>query len=323
MSAIIAFLALIAELIFGYSQLLVKTIGHPVIWIGNLIDVLDHKLNRTDKSAAERRRAGIIALLVIIFAAAGSGLLAQWLSGLFAFGWLIVALLAASLIAQRSLANHVAAVIERLQRDGLDGGRVAVSQIVGRDTEALDESGISRAAIESLAENFSDGVVAPVFWLVLGGLPGIAAYKAINTADSMIGHKSERHVDFGRAAARLDDLVNLPASRLTAGLVVVAALLAPGLSARSALRAIRNDARSHRSPNAGWPEAAFAGALGLELAGPRSYGGQIIEDAVMGKGGRPRANCADIRRAITLYWITGFLLIAIVGLLAILSFVHF
>lgn len=299
-----------------------KSIGHPVIWIGNLIGFLDRKLNSADNSPIARRRAGFVALLAVILVASGSGLLVQSLAGLFAFGWIITVLLATSLIAQRSLASHVGAVAEQLQQNGLDAGRSAVGRVVGRDTHTLDESGVSRAAIESLAENFSDGVVAPVFWLTLGGLPGIAVYKAINTADSMIGHRSEKYLEFGRAAARLDDLVNLPASRLTAGLVVLAAIFVPGCSARQAMRAINRDAGSHRSPNAGWPEAAFAGALGLELAGPRKYSGQVIDDAVMGKGGKARADCSDIRRALTLYWIADFLLIAIIGLLAILSFMH-
>ena len=198
------------------------------------------------------------------------------------FGFIVVAILASSLIAQRSLYEHVARVADALERDGLDAGRRAVSQIVGRDPDALDEAGVARAAIESLAENFSDGVVAPVFWLAVGGLAGGAAYKAINTADSMIGHRTPRHEDFGFAAARLDDLVNLPASRLAALLIV----LASGASARRTPgRAVWRDARKHRSPNAGWPEAAMAGALGLSLAGPRVYGG--VHGRRRGHGRRP------------------------------------
>jgi adenosylcobinamide-phosphate synthase len=172
---------------------------------------------------------------------------------------------------------------------------------------------VSRAAIESLAENFSDGVVAPAFWLGLGGLPAAVAYKAANTADSMIGHKNSKYGAFGWAAARFDDLINLPASRLSALLLILAAGLAPGASADDARKAIRRDARRHRSPNAGWPESALAGALGLALAGPRIYGGQIVDDAIMGDGGRREATAADIRRALSIYRLADALLIALVA----------
>ena len=191
-------------------------------------------------------------------------------------------------------------------------------RIVGRDTESLDEAGVARAAIESLAENFSDGVVAPAFWLSVGGLAGGAAYKAINTANSMIGHRTARHQAFGWASARLDDLVNLPASRLSALLIVCAAAILPGASAGEAWRVMVRDARRHRSPNAGWPEAAMAGALGLALAGPRVYDGEEVADAVMGRGGRREATAEDIRRAIRVYWLADVMLIVLVGLLALL-----
>lgn len=233
-------------------------------------------------------------------------------------GLLLVAVLGASLPAQKSLEQHVEAVAIALEREGIDGGRKAVSMIVGRDPQALDEPAICRAAIESLAENFSDGIVAPSLWLGLLGLPGGAGYKAINTADSMIGHRSPRHEAFGWASARLDDLVNLPASRLSGGLFVVAAFFVKGASPKGAIAAIRRDARHHRSPNAGWPEAALAGALGFALAGPRSYGGQMIEARFMGEGGRATLVAGDIRKALRLARIADFLLIALFGLLAIL-----
>jgi adenosylcobinamide-phosphate synthase len=193
----------------------------------------------------------------------------------------------------------VSAVAEGLDA-GLDGGRHAVAKIVGRNPDVLDEAGISRAAIESLAENFSDGVVAPILWTALGGLVGGALYKAINTADSMIGHREERYRAFGWAAARLDDIVNLPASRLAALWLILGALLTPGASARDAARAVWRDAAHHRSPNAGWPEAAMAGALGLKLAGPRVYGETLVADAFMGSG-RREAAAADIRQALRLF----------------------
>lgn len=293
--------ALLVEAGFGYPQGLYALIGHPVTWIGALIAQLDRVLNREQAPFALRKVAGVLALALLLsvtFAVAwGLTLLCRSFGPL---GLLPLALIASSLLAQRSLHEHVARVADGLEREGLAGGRKAVAMIVGRNPETLDEAGVARAAIESLAENFSDGIVAPAFWLGLGGLPGGALYKAINTADSMLGHKSERHLAFGWAAARLDDLVNLPASRLTALLVVAAAALDRSADAASAIRAVRRDARRHRSPNAGWPEAAMAGALGLRLAGPRVYGSTRVEDGWMGDG-RAEANASDIRRALTLY----------------------
>jgi adenosylcobinamide-phosphate synthase len=233
------------------------------------------------------------------------------------FGFLLVALIASTLVAQRSLYAHVARVATALEHEGLESARNAVSHIVGRDTRILDEAGVARAAIESLAENFSDGVVAPVLWLAVGGLAAGAAYKAINTADSMIGHRTSRHRDFGFAAARLDDLVNLPASRLSAFLLVGAAALRRSASAKNAWRAVLRDAPHHRSPNAGYPEAAMAGALGLALAGPRVYGGIPVYDALMGDG-RRGATAKDIRAALALYRIADLILIALVAAAAIL-----
>jgi adenosylcobinamide-phosphate synthase len=216
------------------------------------------------------------------------------------FSTVILGLLASSLLAQRSLDQHVAAVASGLEQHGIEGGRRAVAMIVGRDPDRLDEAGVSRAAIESLAENFSDGVVAPLVWLALAGLPGMLIYKAINTADSMIGHLSDRHRAFGWAAARFDDLINLPASRLAALWLVLAAAIIPGASVRGAWRAVGRDARKHRSPNAGWPEAAMAGALDLRLAGPRVYHGEVVADGWMGDG-QAEANASDIRRALLLF----------------------
>lgn len=248
-----------------------------------------------------RRLAGVVALLILLSVTLAASLALVVLCRLAApFALLPVALLASSLLAQRSLHEHVARVAEGLEQGGLTGGRKAVAMIVGRDPESLDEAGVARAAIESLSENFSDGIVAPAFWLGLGGLPGGALYKAINTADSMIGHKSPRHLAFGWAAARLDDLVNLPASRLTALLLTIAAAFDRQADAGAAWRAVRRDAGHHRSPNAGWPEAAMAGALRLRLAGPRVYGAVRVEDGWMGDG-RAEATAADIRRALGLY----------------------
>lgn len=295
------FAALLIEATLGYPARLFAWIGHPVTWIGALIGRLDRALNRDEASFAVRRLAGVAALLILLAATLAAALTLTWLCRLAgALALLPLAVLASSLLAQRSLHEHVARVAEGLERDGLPGGRRAVSMIVGRDPESLDEAGVARAAIESLAENFSDGVVAPAFWLGLGGLPGGALYKAVNTADSMIGHRSPRCLAFGWAAARLDDLVNLPASRLTALLLVAAAALDREANAGAAWRAMRRDASRHRSPNAGWPEAAMAGALGLRLAGPRVYGAVRVEDGWMGDG-RAEATAVDIRRALRLY----------------------
>jgi adenosylcobinamide-phosphate synthase len=308
---------MLIELCLGYPQALLRAIGHPVTWIGRLIAALERLLNRDTASPQARRGAGIAALVVVLGIV---GLLTATVEyGLFRlpFGFVLTALIASPLIAQRSLHQHVTNVAIALEQGGLAAGRAAVSHIVGRDTDTLDEAGVARAAIESLAENFSDGIVAPVLWLAIAGLPGAALYKAINTADSMIGHRTARHEAFGWAAARLDDLVNLPASRLSALLLIGAAALRPDASAVEAWRIVWFDAPRHRSPNAGYPEAAMAGALGLSLAGPRVYGGVRIDDATMGNGRRD-ATAADIRRALVLYRRADVILIAALAAVALL-----
>ncbi len=288
----------------GYPTALFGAIGHPVAWIGALIARADRGLNREAMSFATRRVLGAVALgLVLSIAGAGAYLVARALAAL---EWprpisvLLTALIASSLIAQRSLHDHVRAVAEALDREGLAAGRHAVAAIVGRDVEALDEAGVARAAIESLAESFSDGIVAPAFWLALLGLPGGLCYKALNTADSMIGHRTKRHEAFGFAAAKLDDCANFFPARLSALLIATAALFTPGASAGASLKSALRDSGGHPSPNAGWPEAAFAGALGLRLGGPRRYDQIWIEDAWIGAG-RETASAADIGRALALY----------------------
>lgn len=309
-------LALTVEAAFGYPSRFYAAIGHPVTWVGKLIGWLDRTLNRETASFALRKAMGVLALALLLAVVIALSALVQRLCLSFGpLGLIPLALFASTLIAQRSLYEHVADVAEGLERDGLEGGRRAVAMIVGRNPQSLDEAGVSRAAIESLAENFSDGIVAPAFWLGLGGLPGIVAYKAINTADSMIGHRTPRHLAFGWASARLDDLVNLPASRLTALLLVVSATFDNTADAGSAWRAVQRDAGKHGSPNAGWPEAAMAGALGLRLAGPRVYGETRVDDHWMGEG-RAGANAGDIRRALTLYRRSCCLLWALAALLA-------
>jgi len=298
-----ALAALAIEAAFGYPEALVRRIGHPVMWMGALIAWADRGWNRAADTFAARRLWGIVLVVGLVGLMAAVGVLLTWCVHHALpeqFSTVVLGLVASSLLAQRSLDQHVAAVVTGLEQDGIDGGRRAVAMIVGRDPARLDEAGVARAAIESLAENFSDGVVAPLFWLALAGLPGILIYKAINTADSMIGHLSDRHRAVGWAAARFDDLINLPASRLAGLWLVLAAAIIPGASARGAWRAVWRDARKHRSPNAGWPEAAMAGALDLRLAGPRIYHGELVADGWMGEG-RTEANGSDIRRALRLY----------------------
>jgi len=313
----LTFLALLIEAMLGYPDWLVRTIGHPVTWMGRLIAMLDRVLNRESMSAAKRRGAGALALVVIISLVGAAAATLEYALVLLPFALPATALAASSLLAQRSLYAHVRCVADALEHDGLTAARAAVSHIVGRDPEPLDQAGVARAAIESLAENFSDGIVAPALWLTVAGLAGGAVYKAINTADSMIGHRTPRHEAFGTAAARLDDLINLPASRLSALLLIAAAAVTKGASPAGAWRAVRRDASRHRSPNAGFPEAAVAGALELALAGPRVYGGIEVADALMGNGRRD-VSAADLRAALALYVRADAILIGLMGALALL-----
>jgi adenosylcobinamide-phosphate synthase len=298
----LAVLAVAIEAFVGYPPKLFRLVGHPVSWIGRVIALADDKFNNKNRSDAVRLAAGAAALALLLLVTAAA---AQIISAGLGFAELpapvslaLTALIASSLIAQRSLDAHVTAVAKALQK-GIPEGREAVAKIVGRDVANLDAAGIASAAIESLAENFSDGVVAPALWLALGGLSGGFCYKAINTADSMIGQRTERHAAFGFASANIDDLVNYLPARLSALWIAIASLITRGASFKNALRTIRRDARGHPSPNAGWPEAAFAGALGLRLGGPRFYGRIRVEDAWIGTGNKPSAE--DMERALALY----------------------
>jgi adenosylcobinamide-phosphate synthase len=314
MAVALTLLALLIEAMAGYPDRLVRSIGHPVIWMGGLITALERRWNRETAAPALRRTLGAVAVVLLVGIVGVAAFIIERGLLLLPFGLLGAAILGSTLIAQRSLHQHVARVADALDNAGLASGREAVSHIVSRDTNALDEAGVARAAIESLAENFSDGVVAPVLWMIIAGLPGAAIYKAVNTADSMIGHRTARFQAFGWAAARLDDLLNLPASRLSA-LLIIAAAATTGTSASAAWHAVRRDARHHRSPNAGYPEAAMAGALGLALAGPRIYAGVHIDDAFMGNG-RYAAKANDIRAALELYRRADAILIGLVAMLA-------
>jgi len=278
-------LALIADAIIGEPAWLWRRLPHPVVGMGRLIEALERRLNR----GRARKCKGLLALAVLIGAGALAGVaLAQ-------LGFFAEVLVAAVLLAQRSLSDHVRDVADQL-RNGLPEGRVAVAKIVGRDPERLDRAGVARAAIESAAENFSDGVIAPAFWLAIAGLPGLIAYKLVNTADSMIGYKSERYRDFGWAAARFDDLINWPAARLSAVLLVTAAGR-PGVLLR-----VPSEAAKHSSPNAGWPEAAVALALGYGLAGPRVYASGLTDDPIINAIGRRDLGPSDIDATLGVVW---------------------
>lgn len=281
----LALAALVTEALVGYPDRLHRRLPHPVVGLGAMIDAAERASNRAERSPIARRISGIATVAGTTGVATLVGLAVSRLPG-------PAPVLAATLgLAQRSLHDHVAAVAKALEANDLPTARTAVGMIVGRDTAALDSSGVAAAAIESLAESFNDGVVAPAFWLAVGGLPGLYAYKAINTADSLIGHREARWKDFGWAAARTDDLMNLAPARLAGALIAMAG----GRGWRVMLR----DARRHASPNAGWPEAAMAGALGVRLGGPVAYEGIMTNRPVFGEGPSPTA--VDLRRALKIY----------------------
>jgi adenosylcobinamide-phosphate synthase len=286
-------LALAIDAGLGWPDRLYQRIGHPVSWIGALIARLEHRWNRG--SARRRQCMGALCVLVVLVAAVLPAVLAQMALPAGPGGIILGAVLAWPWIAGRSLNDHVAAVVQPLAAGDLPGARTSVAMIVGRDPAQLEGAGVARAALESLAENASDGVVAPLFWGAVGGLPGLVAYKAVNTLDSMIAHRSERYEDFGKFAARLDDLLNLIPARLT-GLAFVLVSGRPG----AALRVMMRDARHHRSPNAGWPEAAMAGALGIRLSGPRVYGERVAAEPWVNDGA-PDPDPAAMRRGLALY----------------------
>ena len=298
--------ALILDAFAGEPEALWRRVPHPVAAMGRLIGWLDRRLN----VGPHRRRGGVLAVATLCAVSVAAAALVQALP----LGWVLATLGAAVLLAQRSLAEHVGAVADGLDRS-VEDGRAAVSRIVGRDPQSLDRAGVARAAIESAAENFSDGVVAPAFWFLLAGLPGIVLYKAVNTADSMIGHRNARYSEFGWAAARLDDLLNWIPARLSGVLICLAG------GQTKALRVVWRDARLHRSPNAGWPEAATAAVLGLALAGLRVYGGVIVDDPYLNPEGGRDPGPADIRRAVALIWRAWGVLLAFAVLAALLRLV--
>jgi adenosylcobinamide-phosphate synthase len=288
------------DALFGDMPALFARIPHPIVLAGRGLAFFDRKLNREIRSEQSRRTRGIITVIVLVGGAAALGWVIEQLCRGSLAGIAIEILLIAVLVAQRSLFDHVAAVARALADGGLLAGREAVRHIVGRDPAGLDAHGVARAAIESLAENFSDGVVAPVFWYLVLGLPGLFAYKMANTLDSMIGHRTPHYLAFGWAAARLDDLANFVPARISGVLIAAAAFFARDGRPSRALLIMLRDGRKHRSLNAGWPEGAMAGALGLALAGPRRYVEGVVEDPWVGEG-TARAAPADIARALMIY----------------------
>lgn len=316
---IILLLALVIDAYIGDSPFVFRFVRHPVVLLGGLINGLDRRLNRETRSQMDRAVRGFITVLIVGGICLAFGCAVAWISRNHPWGWILEFLLVASLVAQRSLYDAVRRVGTALRDESLEDARDAVSHIVGRDPVQLDKHGVARAAIESLAENFSDGVVAPVFWYVLFGFPGLLIYKAINTMDSMIGHKNPKYQAFGFSAARIDDIINLIPARLSGLFFVFASFFVPKSSPWQAFKIMMRDAGKHRSPNAGWPEGAVAGSLNLALAGPRRYPGRTVKDPWVGAG-TAKATHMDIRRALYLYMVACLINAGWVAAIAIIRF---
>lgn len=294
------FMALAVDAMFGEMGPLFRLLPHPVVLLGRLVAALDRRLNKQSLPEGERKGRGVVLVALMVTLALGIGGAIAFAARAVPHLWPLEVFAAATLVAQRSLFNHVDDVARALQHNGLEAGRYAVSRIVGRDPQSLDEHGVARAAIESLAENFADAVVAPVFWYAVLGLPGLLLYKAVNTLDSMVGYRNDKYRAFGWASARLDDVLNLVPARLAGLIIALSALFSARGNPLRALTTMVRDARHHKSPNSGWPEAAMAGALGLALGGPRKYPGLVVDEKWLGAG-RARATVADIDRALHLF----------------------
>ena len=296
----ILFMALAVDAVLGEMPWLFRWLPHPVVVMGRAIGRLDKRLNKPALPESDRKMRGVVLVALMALGALLAGGGVAFVARTVPHFWLIEVFVAAMLIAQRGLFEHVDDVARALEHKGLEAGRYAVSRIVGRDPQSLDEYGVARAAIESLAENFSDAVVAPVFWYLLLGLPGLVLYKAVNTLDSMVGYRNDKYRAFGWASARLDDVMNIVPARLAGFVLAFAALFAARGKPLRAIRTMFADARHHKSPNSGWPEAAMAGALDLALGGPRRYPGLVVDEKWIGQG-RARAGVADIDRALHLF----------------------
>ena len=302
---LILLLAIILDMVVGDPDWLWRKFPHPVVGFGKVISILDQRLNRIRDNRQMRKKFGVLALAIMLLLALVAGLLLVGLFGqLGIIGFAIEIVIVAVLIAQKSMSDHIKAIIEPLSKGDIESARTAVGMIVGRQTAEMETSDVARSSIESLAENFSDGVVAPIFWYAILGLPGIFMYKMLNTADSMIGHKTVEHEDFGWASAKLDDVANWLPARISALLIAFAALISLGVqSFKNAIWTILNNASLHRSPNAGWPETAMAGALGIVLSGPRTYNGKITHEPYLNPTGRLKLTHLDLEAASKLFWL--------------------
>ena len=315
----VLFLALLVDRAVGDPESAWSRVPHPVVLFGKAVSFAERQFNRKGLSDRDRRAYGIMAILALLMASVLAGIL---MSRLFVFmgffGIIAEIVVVAILLAQKSLADHVGAVAAALRKDGIVGGRRAVSMIVGRDPNTLDRAGVCRAAIESLAENFSVGIVAPALFYAVFGLPGLFAYKMLNTADSMIGHMTPRYRQFGWASAKLDDVANWPAARLSAVVIALGAWVRRGRSsAHKSISVALRDHGLHRSPNSGWPESAMAGALDISLAGPRSYAGEQVMEPMQNSAGRRNIGPIDIEMATEVFWSSCTAFTILVPLLAL------
>lgn len=305
----LALFALVLESVIGYPDRLNKRIPHPVIWYGRLISYFDSKFNLETDSDSLQKQKGLISLVFFVAIALSIGLVIQGFFSLFgAIGFLLLVLVSTTGLAQLSLDTHVQRVYKDLLKKDLEAARQSVSMIVGRDPENLSEEQVVTAALESLSESFNDGVVAPAFWLLAGGLPGLAVYKIANTADSMIGHRDLKYKNFGWASAKFDDLLNYIPARISGLLIVIAC--------RRGLISMLRQAKLHDSPNAGWPESAMAGGLGIKLGGPATYSGEVLMRPIFGSGEYPTLK--DFKKGIRISRISHSLLWSLVLLLIIL-----
>jgi len=316
---VLLLLALALDAMLGSLGPVFRLVPHPVVVIGGLIAKLDHKLNRPQRSHTDRALRGALSVIIVVALTGSLGCGVQWLTFHHDFGWVVEVFFMTALLAQNELYRAVRRVSLALQYDGIQSARTAVSNIVGRDPQQLDEHAIARAGIESLAENFSDGVVAPVFWYVLFGVPGLFVYKAVNTLDSMIGYRNDKYQAFGFTAAKLDDVLNLIPSRLAGLIIAIAATVSPRANPFRAFGTMWRDASKHKSPNAGWPEGAMAGALGIALAGPRKYPNHTQNDPWIGNG-TAQATDMHMDRALYLYIVACLINVLIVAVISMYRF---